>query len=83
MLSQDGQAPTLVNRDDSMAGILQVTAERPPGAPGVSGDGSVFTLTFQARAPGQSTLSINRANLKNAAQQTTPASGSQAIVTVH
>ncbi len=83
MLSQDGQAPTLVNRDDSLAGILQVTAERPPGAPGVSGDGSVFTLTFQARAPGQSTLSINRANLKNAAQQTTPASGSQAIVTVH
>jgi len=83
LLAQDGQAPTLVNRDDSLAGILQVTAERPPGAPGISGDGSVFTLTFQARAPGQSTLSINRANLKNAAQQTTPATGSQAIVTVH
>ncbi len=83
LLSQDGQTVALVNRDDSMAGILQVTASRPPGANGISGDGSVFTLTFQARTPGQSTLSINRAALKNAAMQTTPATGSQAIVTVH
>ncbi len=83
LLSQDGQTVALVNRDDSMAGILQVTASRPPGANGITGDGSVFTLTFQARAPGQATLSINRANLKNAAQQSTPASGSQAIITVH
>ena len=83
LLSQDGQTVALVNRDDSMAGILQVTASRPPGTNGINGDGSVFTLTFQARTPGQSTLSINRAALKNAAMQTTPASGSQAIVTVH
>jgi general secretion pathway protein D len=83
LLSQDGQTVALVNRDDSMAGILQVTASRPPGTPGISGDGSVFTITFQARSPGQSTLSINRAALKNASMQSTPASGSQAIVTVH
>ncbi len=83
LLSQDGQTVALVNRDDSMAGILQVTASRPPGTPGISGDGSVFTLTFQARAPGQSTLAINRAVLKNAAMQNNPATGSQAIVTVH
>jgi len=83
LLSRDGQSPTLVNRDDSLAGILQLNAERPPQAPGVSGDGSVFTLTFQARAPGQSTLSINRANIKTPTGQVTAASGSQAIVTVH
>ncbi len=83
LLAQDGQTVALVNRDDSMAGILQVTASRPPGTSGISGDGSVFTLTFQARAPGQSTLAINRAVLKNAAMQNTPATGSQAIVTVH
>ncbi len=83
LLSQDGQTVALVNRDDSMVGLLQLTASRPPGASGISGDGSVFTLTFQARAPGQSTLSINRAALKNASMQSTPASGSQAIVTVH
>jgi general secretion pathway protein D len=83
LLSQDGQTVALVNRDDSMAGILQVTASRPPGTNGITGDGSVFTITFQARAPGQATLSINRASLKNAAMQNMPASGSQAIVTVH
>jgi general secretion pathway protein D len=83
LLSQDGQTVALVNRDDSLTGILQVTASRPPGTSGISGDGSVFTLTFQARGPGQSTLSINHAALKNASMQTTPASGSQAIVTVH
>ncbi len=83
LLSKDGQTVALVNRDDSMAGILQLTASRPPGSGGVSGDGAVFTLTFQARAPGQATLSINRATVKNASMQSVPASGSQAIVTVH
>ena len=83
LLSKDGQTVALVNRDDSMAGILQLTASRPPGSGGISGDGAVFTLTFQARAPGQATLSINRAAVKNASMQSVPASGSQAIVTVH
>src|SRR5271166_4416500 len=83
LLSKDGQAVALVNRDDSLAGILQLTASRPPGSGGISGDGAVFTLTFQARAPGQATLSINRAMVKNASMQSVPASGSQAIVTVH
>lgn len=83
LLSKDGQTVALVNRDDSLAGILQLTASRPPGSGGVSGDGAVFTLTFQARAPGQATLSINRAAVKNASMQNVPASGSQAIVTVH
>ena len=83
MLSQDGQAVALVHRDDSMAGILQLTASRPPGSSGISGDGQIFTLTFQAKAPGQATLSINRALLKNASMQNIPAGGSQAVVTVH
>jgi general secretion pathway protein D len=83
LLEQDGQPVALVHRDDSMAGIVQLTASRPPGAAGVSGSGSVFTLTFQAKAAGESTLNINRAQLKNAAMQTLPATGSQAIVTVH
>ena len=83
LLAQDGQTVALVNRDDSMAGILQLTASRPPGTAGISGDGAVFTITFQAKAPGQATLSVNRAGVKNASMQNVPASGSQAIVTVH
>ena len=83
LLAQDGQTVALVNRDDSMAGILQLTASRPPGTPGINGDGAVFTITFQAKAPGQATLSVNRAGVRNASMQNVPASGSQAIVTVH
>ena len=83
LLAQDGQTVALVNRDDSMAGILQLTASRPPGSPGISGDGAVFTITFQAKTPGQATLSVNRAGVRNASMQNVPASGSQAIVTVH
>ncbi len=83
MLSQDGQAVALVHRDDSMAGILQLTASRPPGSEGISGDGQIFTLTFQGKAPGQATLSINRAVLRNASMQNIPAGGSQAIITIH
>jgi general secretion pathway protein D len=38
-LSRDGQVVALVHRDDPMTGQVQVTATRPPGAPGVSGEG--------------------------------------------
>ena len=69
LLAQDGQTVALVNRDDSMTGILQLTASRPPGTAGISGDGAVFTITFQAKAPGQATLSVNRAGIKNASMQ--------------
>ncbi|HWR34462.1 MAG TPA: cohesin domain-containing protein [Clostridia bacterium] len=81
-LGRDGQAVALVHRDDAAAGSVQVTATRPPGSGGISGDGQVFTLTFQAKAPGQSTLSINRAMLRDSAMQTLPATGSQAVVTI-
>ena len=64
LLSQDGQAVALVHRDDSLAGILQLTASRPPGTSGISGNGSVFTLTFQAKTPGQGTLSIESSDAK-------------------
>ncbi|PYV56594.1 MAG: hypothetical protein DMG91_08960 [Acidobacteria bacterium] len=45
LLSQDGKAVALVHRDDDSAGALQITATRPPGSNGVSGQGSVVTLT--------------------------------------
>ena len=83
LLQQDGQAVALVHRDDSMMGILQITASRPPGSNGITADGQLFTLTFQAKGLGQATLSINRATLKNGSMQNIPVGGSQAIVTVH
>ena len=55
-LSSDGQAVAIVHRDDAAGGKLQITGTRPPGSGGVSGNGTVFTLTFVAKAPGQTTI---------------------------
>jgi hypothetical protein len=48
----------------------------------VGGQGTVFTLTFVARAPGQSTLSITRAGARDPAMQSVPITTGQAMVTV-
>lgn len=81
-LSQDGQAVALVHRDDPATGKLQVTATRPPGAGGVSGQGAVVTLTFMAKGPGQSVLTITRGGARDPAMQPIALSGAQAAVTV-
>ncbi len=81
-LSQDGQAVALVHRDDPLTGTLQVTATRPPGAGGVSGQGAVVTLTFMAKSPGQSALTITRGGARDPAMQPIAMSGAQAAITI-
>jgi len=82
LLSQDGQAVALVHRDDDSAGTLQVTATRPPGAPGVSGQGAVVTLTFMAKAAGQGSLTISKGGARDPAMQALPVNGATATVTI-
>ncbi len=81
-LSQDGQAVALVHRDDPATGTLQVTATRPPGAGGVSGQGAVLTLTFMAKGAGQSALTITRGGARDPAMQPIGLSGAQAAITI-
>jgi general secretion pathway protein D len=81
-LSQDGQAVALVHRDDPVTGTLQVTATRPPGAGGVSGQGAVLTLTFMAKGAGQSALTITRGGARDPAMQPIGVSGAQAAITI-
>ncbi|MCU1285595.1 MAG: type and secretion system protein [Acidobacteriales bacterium] len=78
-LSRDGQAVALVHRED--LGTIQANATRPPGSGGVSGDGILYALTFQAKAKGQANVSI-RANVKNSAMQTVPAAVSSGVITI-
>jgi general secretion pathway protein D len=80
-LSQDGQAVALVKREDP-PGTLQVTAARPPGSGGVSGQGAVVTLTFQAKASGQTPLTITRGGARDPGLQAITVNGAQASVTV-
>jgi general secretion pathway protein D len=82
-LARDGQQVILVNRDDPSAGKLQVTAQRPPGLAGVSGDGTVFNLVFTGKAKGTSTLLISVPGARNSQNQPLDVLGSQASVTVN
>ena len=81
-LSQDGQAVALVHRDDPQTGTLLVTASRPQGAGGVSGQGAVVTLTFMAKSPGQSALTITRGGARDPAMQPIAMNGAQAAITI-
>jgi general secretion pathway protein D len=81
-LSQDGQIVTVAHREDPLTGTMQITASRPPGAGGVSGQGAVVTLTFMAKSPGQSALTITRGGARDPAMQPIAMTGAQAAITI-
>ncbi len=81
-LSQDGQAVALVHREDETIGQSQITATRPPGSGGVSGQGAVITMTFEAKASGQTPLTITRGGARDPGLQAITVNGAQASVTV-
>lgn len=82
LLSQDGQIVTVTHREDDSSGTMQVTATRPPGASGITGQGPVVTLTFMAKAAGQSSLTIARGGARDPAMQAMPVNGAVAAVTI-
>ena len=80
-LGRDGQAVSIVHRDEGN-GLVTISTSRPPNAGGISGQGSVATLTFKAIAPGDSNLALVKVGARNSAQANLPAVGSQAVVHV-
>jgi general secretion pathway protein D len=82
-LGKDGQNVGLVYRDDDSTGKLQITAQRTPGVAGVSGDGTVFNLTFMAKAKGTGTIAISVPGARNSKNQPQDVLGSQTTVTVN
>jgi general secretion pathway protein D len=81
-LSQDGQVVTVVHREDESLGQSQITVSRPSGAGGVSGQGTVVTVTFVAKASGQTPLTITRGGARDPGLQPITVNGAQASVTV-
>jgi general secretion pathway protein D len=81
LLGRDGQAVALVHRDDGQ-GMITVNAARPPGAAGISGTGVVYLLSFQAKAAGESIVTMTRAATVNSAQQQTPIQGARISIQV-
>ncbi len=81
MLGRDGQAVALVHRDDG-AGLVTISISRPPNVLGVSGQGSLCTLTFKATAAGDTQVTLVKVGAKNSAQVSLAAVGSQSMVHV-
>ena len=82
-LTKDGQAMSLVHRDDASSGRVLVSAQRAPGSGGISGDGTVFSLMFRAKGKGNGVISITVPNARNSQNQTLTVQGSQAAVSVN
>lgn len=81
LLGRDGQAVAVVHRDEGN-GSVTVSASRPPGVQGISGQGSVAVFTFKAIGAGDSRVSLIKVGAKNSTQANLPAVGSQAVVHV-
>jgi len=81
LLARDGQAVSIVHRDEGN-GLVTISTSRPPNVQGVSGQGSVATLTFKAIAAGDSNLALVKVGARSSTQATLPAVGSQSLVHV-
>jgi len=79
LLGKDGQPVALVHRDDG-GGSVTISASRPPGVAGITGGGTVCTLTFQSKAAGDASIATLRPVVRNSKQQQLAATGSQAVV---
>ena len=82
LLAKDGQTTATVHRDEGN-GDVTISTSRPPGVKGITGNGNLVTLTFQAKAPGDATVQVTKAAARNSAQAILPVlAGSPAIVHV-
>lgn len=80
-LSQGEEVVALVHREDPLHSAVEITASRPADAEGVSGQGVVTTLTFQAKAAGRFPVKVIKAAIVQRNQQTL-VSGSEITVSV-
>lgn len=82
LLSKDGQTTALVHRDDGN-GNVTISTSRPPGVGGVTGNGVLCTLTFQAKAAGDTNVQVVKSAARNSAQRILPIlAGAPAVVHV-
>lgn len=81
LLGKDGQAVALVHRDDG-PGMITIAASRPPGTAGVSGNGAVCILTFQAKTSGESDVVITRPGAMDSAQRPVAVSAQNAHIVI-
>ena len=82
-LAPDGQLVAVAEQVDHRAGTATVTLARAPGMRGVSGTEIVATLTFEAKATGESMLNLLRTGARDPDQKAIEVSGARARVLVN
>ncbi|HEY8055201.1 MAG TPA: secretin N-terminal domain-containing protein [Terriglobales bacterium] len=81
-LSSDAKVPALVHREDADTGTAQVSLSRPPNASGLSGGGTVLTVTFMPKAAGESPLSLSRLGARGPGGAPQPLTAAAATVEI-
>lgn len=82
LLASDGQQPIFTRNIRNDEGEAVVVLNRAAGAPGVSGSGTLLTLTFQAVGKGSTAVSVLDLSLRNAQMQPMTAQPAPAMVNV-
>jgi general secretion pathway protein D len=80
--SSDGQIPVFTKTIAPDGSGAAINLNRLPQSPGVSGSGVLVSLTFQALAPGTTTITIPNLNVRNVQGQSVFAGSPQMSVTV-
>jgi general secretion pathway protein D len=81
-LSGDGKLLALAPRIDNESGQAVISISRPPESAGINGNGVLLNLIFEAVAPGNAQISFAQGTIRDAAQNTLPASFSGAQITI-
>jgi general secretion pathway protein D len=82
LFSSDGQQAIFTKNILNDSGTAAVQLSRFPGSPGVTGDGTLVTLNFQAVGKGTTSITLPNVNVKNTQGATIAAGTPQASVTV-
>ncbi|MDE3167546.1 MAG: hypothetical protein KGN36_17220 [Acidobacteriota bacterium] len=77
-----GQTPAFTKNIQNDAGTALVTLSRQPQTPGANGSGVLVSLTFQAVAPGETTVSVPGLVVSNSQQQPVFSGSPRMTVTV-
>ena len=82
LLDRDGQDAALVQRASPSEGRINLSISRPSSAPGISGDGVLFTLVFLSKSSGRSRLRISQTGFRDTSAKIVSVNSSEAIVTI-
>ncbi len=82
LFDRGGHSAVLVYRVDPSAGRINISISRPLSAPGISGQGAVFTLMFLSKAMGMSRLRVDQTGLRDTSTKVVSVNSSDANVII-